>query len=185
MDRRLIGLLRSLLDPRAWLGLLRLLHYHNYSHVRPRRSLRAGPDVRLAPNVSFTHAERIEIGARSNIGARSAIWAGREGGRISIGEDCLFGPQVFITASNYRTELGTAIWRQATIERDITIGRDVWLGTGVIVLPGVSIGDGAIVGAGSIVTRSIPAGAVAVGNPARVVGTRGPVEAERGALTTR
>ena len=51
----------------------------------------------------------------------------------------------------------------------ITIGDNVWLGGGVIVCPGVSIGDDTVVGAGAVVTRDLPAGVVAVGNPARVV----------------
>lgn len=51
----------------------------------------------------------------------------------------------------------------------IAIGNNVWLGGGVIVCPGVTIGDGTTIGAGSVVTKSIPAGVVAVGNPCRVV----------------
>src|SRR5207237_10279592 len=50
----------------------------------------------------------------------------------------------------------------------ITIGDNVWLGGGVIVCPGVSIGDDTVVGAGSVVTRDLPAGVVAFGNPARI-----------------
>jgi maltose O-acetyltransferase len=50
----------------------------------------------------------------------------------------------------------------------ITIGDNVWLGGGVIVCPGVTIGADTVVGAGAIVTRDLPAGVVAVGNPARV-----------------
>jgi maltose O-acetyltransferase len=51
----------------------------------------------------------------------------------------------------------------------ITIGDNVWLGGGVIVCPGVTIGDDTVVGAGAVVTRDLPAGVVAVGNPARVL----------------
>jgi galactoside O-acetyltransferase len=51
----------------------------------------------------------------------------------------------------------------------IHIGRNCWLGAGVIVLPGITIGDGSVIGAGSVVTRDIPAGVVAVGNPCRVL----------------
>ncbi len=51
----------------------------------------------------------------------------------------------------------------------VHIGRICWLGAGVIVLPGITIGDGSVIGAGSIVTKDIPAGVVAVGNPARVL----------------
>jgi maltose O-acetyltransferase len=49
----------------------------------------------------------------------------------------------------------------------ITIGDNVWLGGGVIVCPGVTIGDDTVVGAGAVVTRDLPAGVVAFGNPAK------------------
>lgn len=59
----------------------------------------------------------------------------------------------------------------APVPCPMTIGRRAWIGAHAIVLPGVqSIGDGAVVGAGAVVTRSVPAGAVVVGNPARPVG---------------
>lgn len=51
----------------------------------------------------------------------------------------------------------------------ITIGNNVWVGSGAIILPGVTIGDNSVIGAGSVVTKDVPANAVAVGNPARVV----------------
>lgn len=53
----------------------------------------------------------------------------------------------------------------------IVIGNDVFIGANSLVLPGVTIGDGCVVGAGSVVSKSIPANSVAVGVPARVVGT--------------
>ena len=49
------------------------------------------------------------------------------------------------------------------------MGSDVWFGGNVTVLPGVTIGDGAVIGAGSVVTRDIPPGVVAAGNPCRVL----------------
>ncbi|OMH25131.1 hypothetical protein BKD30_06605 [Tersicoccus phoenicis] len=53
--------------------------------------------------------------------------------------------------------------------RPITLKDNVWLDGGVIVCPGVTIGQNSVIGAGVVVTRDIPADAVAVGNPARVV----------------
>jgi virginiamycin A acetyltransferase len=52
---------------------------------------------------------------------------------------------------------------------DVKVGNSVWIGDSVIILSGVTIGDGAILGAGSIVTKDIPAYAIAVGNPAKVI----------------
>jgi acetyltransferase-like isoleucine patch superfamily enzyme len=162
----------SLLDARAWLHLLRLVHYYNYSHVAPRRRARFGRGVAIAPNVSFRNGERIVVGHRARIGTRCFVWAGNSTGRIEIGDDTLLGPEVFLTASNYGTRRDKLIREQERDEGDVVIGRDVWLGTGVVVLPGVRIGDGCVVGAGAVVTRSLPDRAIAVGAPARVVGHR-------------
>lgn len=57
----------------------------------------------------------------------------------------------------------------------IVLEDDVWLGMNVLVLKGVRIGAGTVVGAGSVVTGDLPAGVVAAGNPARVVGSIEPV----------
>jgi galactoside O-acetyltransferase len=51
----------------------------------------------------------------------------------------------------------------------VRIGRNCWLGAGVIVMPGVTIGDNTVIGAGSVVTKDIPSGVVAVGNPCKVL----------------
>lgn len=60
-------------------------------------------------------------------------------------------------------------WRRA---HPVEIGHDVWIGHGAIVLPGRTIGDGAVVGAGAIVTRDVPAYAIVIGQPARVIRQR-------------
>lgn len=174
MLHRILRLLGSVADPRAWAHVVRLVHYYNYSYVTPAREVRLGQGAVLAPNVSFRNGSRIAIGAGSQIGTRCSFWAGDSTGRIDVGEKALFGPEVFVIASNYETVLGLPIMDQAKIERDVVIGSRVWLGARVIVLPGVTIGDGCIVGAGAVVTKSLPADGIAVGFPARVVGQREP-----------
>jgi acetyltransferase-like isoleucine patch superfamily enzyme len=176
--RRLANAAGSALDPRIYLHGLKLLHYYNYSHVSQRRQATIGADVRLAPNVSLVNGERIHIGAGAQIGARCHLWAGNTVGRVIIGEDALFGPEVFLTASNYRFDRPGPVHDQPTTEADVVIGRDVWLGARVMVTAGVTVGEGCIVGAGAIVTRDLPPYAIAVGAPARVVGHRpnAPVE---------
>ena len=73
---RALGFGLSLVDPRAWLQLFRLVHYYNYNHVRPRRAADIGPGVRMAPNVSLRNGERIKIGAYARIGSHCSLWAG-------------------------------------------------------------------------------------------------------------
>lgn len=166
------GALRSFVDPMTYFQLVRLLHFYSYSHVRPRRLLTLGEGATIAPNVSLRNGERITIGRGSKIGERAYIWAGDSNGRVTIGEDCRFGPEVFVTASDYGLSPDAKIAEQERNERDVVIGNDVWLGARVFVGAGVSIGDGSVVSAGSVVTKSLPPGSVAVGNPARIVRRR-------------
>ncbi len=164
--------LRSLLDPRTYVHALRLLHYYHYTHVAEVGKLHRGSDVRVAPNVSLSHAERITIGDRSRIGARSSLWAGDHHGRITLGSETVLGPECFLTAANYGVEAGTVFLDQPKQEADITIGDGVWFGTGVVVLAGVTIGDGTIVAAGAVVTQDLPANVIAGGVPAKVLRER-------------
>jgi acetyltransferase-like isoleucine patch superfamily enzyme len=171
-QRRIRGFLASLADPRPYGQLFRVLHYYNYTHVSERRKLVLGTQVRIAPNVSFSNAERIWVGDMSHIGAHCTIWAGPRTGRIILGRNALLGPEVFLTAANYQMSPEMPIMDQPSDEADIIVGDDVWLGARVMVLPGVTIGDGCVVGAASVVTKDLPPGSVAVGNPARIVGQR-------------
>lgn len=169
---RLTRAARSLLDPGVVIHPFRIMHYYGYSHVKERRKLSLGRDVRIAPNVSFAHGERIALGDQVQVGARCSLWAGKTTGRIRVGARTTFGPECFATAADYGLAAGQRITDQAMVERDITIGEDCWIGARAILTAGVTIGDGAVIGAGAVVTRDIPAGAVAVGVPARVVRLR-------------
>ncbi len=59
--------------------------------------------------------------------------------------------------------------RTQEFAKPVEIGFDVWVGGGAIICPGVKIGSRTIIGAGSVVTKDIPEGVVAVGNPCRVI----------------
>lgn len=169
---RFLRLLGGALDPRAWAHAVRIVNYYNYAHVQPRRRIAMGPGCAISPNAVFSNPENITLGARVSLGARCHLWAGPGRGRITVGDDVLFGPEVMVTAATYRYDDGQPVTAQAMDEADVAIGRDAWLGTRAVVLPGATIGEGAIIGAGALVRGSIPPFAIAVGAPARVVGRR-------------
>lgn len=87
---------------------------------------------------------------------------------VTIGSRVLFGPAVQIYAATHPLD---AAVRRAGLElgKPVTIGSDVWVGGGAILCPGVTIGDRCVIGAGSVVTRPIPPGHFAAGNPCRVI----------------
>jgi maltose O-acetyltransferase len=86
---------------------------------------------------------------------------------VRIGHHSMFGPGVQIYTATH--PMNAELRRVREFAKPITVGSDVWVGGGAIVCPGVTIGDRAVIGAGSVVTRDIPAGAFAAGNPCRVI----------------
>jgi maltose O-acetyltransferase len=85
---------------------------------------------------------------------------------VRIGDYTLFGPSVQIYTAMH--PLNAALRRQQEFAKPIEIGSDVWVGGAAIICPGVRIGARAVIGAGSVVTRDIPEGVFAAGNPCRV-----------------
>lgn len=143
-----------------------------------------GPrSVLISPRI-LSGVESIFIGARVGILAGSWLQA-EAGGRLLIGDDCLFTHQVHLHAVDdikigERTLIGEGTFistgdhqrvdRHATMATGpISIGNDVFIGQRAIVLGGVSIGDGATVAAGAVVTKDVAAGSVVGGVPARVI----------------
>lgn len=87
---------------------------------------------------------------------------------IFIGDSVMIAPNVVIATGAHPIcpELRERVYQY---NLPVHIGNRVWIGAGAIVLPGVTIGDDTVIGAGSVVTKDIPSGVVAVGNPCRVL----------------
>ena len=87
---------------------------------------------------------------------------------VYIGDSVMIGPNVTIATAGHPIdpELRRKV---AQFNIPVRIGNNVWIGAGAVILPGITIGDDSVIGAGSIVTKDIPAGVVAVGNPCRVL----------------
>ena len=112
----------------------------------------------------------LEVGDGTYIGPHCVLGAG---GGIVVGRDVTFGAYVQVLAENHEfADPDRPVNEQGVARQGIRIGDGCWLGNSVIVLDGVEIGRNAVVGAGSVVTKSLPDGAIAVGNPARVLRTR-------------
>ena len=112
-----------------------------------------------------------EYGHQLHVGAHTFVNFGLvalDVAEIRIGDDVQIGPSVQLLTPTHPLDPGLrrAKWEAA---EPITIEDNVWLGGGVIVCPGVTIGADTVVGAGAVVVDDLPAGVLAVGNPARVV----------------
>ena len=87
--------------------------------------------------------------------------------QVKVGDFTLFGPAVQIYTAMH--PMNAELRRKQEFAKPIEIGSDVWVGGGAIICPGVTIGSRAVIGAGSVVTRDIPEGVFAAGNPCRVI----------------
>ncbi len=87
---------------------------------------------------------------------------------IYVGDRVMFGPNVTVATAGH--PILPALREKAyQYNMSVHIGRNVWIGAGALILPGVTIGADTVIGAGSVVTKDIPEGVVAVGNPCRVL----------------
>ena len=87
-----------------------------------------------------------------------------DGATVTIGNNVFIGPNCTISTAGHPFE---ARLRGEGLEyaKAVTIGSNVWIGMVVQICPGVTIGDNAVIGAGSVVTKDVPAGWLAYGNP--------------------
>ena len=141
------------------------------------RYIALGEDTMIGPNVAITAGMSptqemvtdpvVSIGSRCIIGRGSHIvghWS------ITIGDDIMTGPYVYITDQNHTYEDADApIGRQWPVEAAVTIGSGSWLGANVVVLPGTTIGRNTVVAAGAVVSGEFPDRCVIGGIPARVL----------------
>ena len=127
-----------------------------------------GEGAVIRPPFHCDYGFNIHLGARVFLNFNCVVLDVAE---VAVGEATQIGPGVQILAADHpRDPKGRASGLE--FGRPIHIGRNVWIGGGAMILPGVIIGDDALIGAGSVVTRDVPAGAKAFGNPARVRGSR-------------
>lgn len=124
-----------------------------------------GPDTFIEPPFLCDYGFNISIGRDSFINYGGIVL---DVATVTIGDEVRIATGVQLLTAEHPLD---PVERRSGIElaRPIRIGDGVWLGGGVIVCPGVSIGENAVIGAGSVVTRDVPAGVLAVGNPCRVV----------------
>lgn len=87
---------------------------------------------------------------------------------IYVGDNTMFGPNVTLATAGHPV-LPELREKGYQFNVPIHIGKNCWIGAGSVILPGVTVGDGSVIGAGSVVTKDIPSGVVAVGNPCRVL----------------
>lgn len=93
-------------------------------------------------------------------------------GLIEIGDENMFGPDIYITDSNHTFGPGVSPSRAPMQVGRVKIGNRCWIGTKAVILKDVELGDGCVVGAGAVVTKSFPSGSVIAGVPGRRLAAR-------------
>jgi acetyltransferase-like isoleucine patch superfamily enzyme len=112
----------------------------------------------------------IDLGEGANIGFNCEIFSAS---RVTIGRRVLMAAYSYVIGGDHDfSDPAKSVLDQSRTSAGVAIGDGVWMGAGAKVLDGVSIGDGAVIGAGAVVRESVPASAIAVGIPARVISSR-------------
>ena len=175
-QKMLAGELYDAMDPELVAGrnrardLCQTLNATREAEQETRRQIlcdlfaRGGDSVWMQPPFFCDYGSNIELGERVFFNFNCVVL---DVCLVRIGSYTLFGPAVQILTPMH--PLNAEQRRSKEFGKPIEIGSDVWVGGGALILPGVRIGSRAVIGAGSVVTRDIPEGVFAAGNPCRVV----------------
>lgn len=150
--------------------LCRELNATHEAHVEERRRIvtalfgTGGGSVWMQPPFYCDYGSNILLGERVFFNFNCVVL---DVCRVSIGDFTLFGPAVQIYTATH--PMNAELRRKQEFGKPIEIGSDVWVGGGAILCPGVRVGSRSVIGAGSVVTRDIPEGVFAAGNPCRVI----------------
>lgn len=123
-----------------------------------------GDSVWMQPPFYCDYGSNIYLGERVYFNFNCVILDVCE---VNIGDFTFFGPAVQIYTGTH--PFNAELRRTREFGKPVSIGSDVWVGGGAIILPGVTIGSRTVIGAGSVVTKNIPEGVVAAGNPCRII----------------
>ncbi|WEJ07284.1 N-acetyltransferase [Pseudomonas sp. FJ2-5-13] len=126
-----------------------------FTHILPNAKI--GTDCNVCDHVFIEND--VTIGDRVTIKCGVQIWDG-----ITISDDVFIGPNVTFTNDIYPR---SKVYPER-FDRTV-VGKGASLGANCTILPGLEIGENAMVGAGAVVTRSVPANATVVGNPAKII----------------
>jgi maltose O-acetyltransferase len=123
-----------------------------------------GDSAWLQPPFHCDYGSNIRLGTRVFFNFNCVVLDVCE---VTIGDFTLFGPGAQILTPLHPLDADAR--RRHEFGRPVAIGADVWVGGGALILAGVRIGARAVIGAGSVVTRDVPEGVFAAGNPCRVI----------------
>lgn len=137
----------------------------------PRQAPGIDPAAVISPLASLRFTERVAVGPQANIGPFCAIWGGWSRTWARVGAGALLSPGVALVAGNHRVDEPGWIRDAGFEESDVEVGEGAWVGAHAVVI-GCRVGAGAVIGANAVVLEDVPDRAIAVGAPARVVGSR-------------
>lgn len=124
-----------------------------------------GEEMAIVPPFFCDYGRFIHFGKKVYLNMNCVILDGAD---VFLGNYVYIGPNVHIYTVLHPWDAESRN-KDLQIHKEVRIADNVWIGGGTLVLPGVSIGKNTVVGAGSVVTRSLPEGVFACGNPCRVV----------------
>ncbi|MEL7588462.1 MAG: acyltransferase [Prolixibacteraceae bacterium] len=130
-------------------------HIGRNSSVRPYVTIVGGKNIFLADNITIRSFSQLHAGKQAT---------------ITIEDDVLMAPGVFMTTNNHRfSDIEIPIRKQGGTQKNIRIKQGAWIAANAVILQGVTVGKNSVVAAGAIVNKDVPDYCVVAGVPAKII----------------